>query len=318
MTIELRAYRKSDGGVLEHLTQTTFPDDDAMQAYAHFGKTRHTPTFTHTIVAQDVGNLVGFASIYQNSLHYHPHDFRVVVVVAEDYRRQGLGTRLHEAVIEHLPVEIARLRGMTLETSPAGAFLEKLGYQKLLRSFGPELDVSKVEVSKYQSLLMRLEQSGYIFKTLADLDKESISSDIISLCLEAYADTHAHSPPTLTANWDEIFLEDSYIDEAFFVVLKQGQPVGFSSLQAGNHSTQMESMWDGVARCERALAFPLRLALKLHEVDYAHKHGVEVLVWEVDDADFVGIQLMQYLQFVIPPAHQLWVCDVWAEDLGRQ
>ncbi|MEM7736717.1 MAG: GNAT family N-acetyltransferase [Deinococcota bacterium] len=317
MDIHIRNYQESDAEQLEHLTLTTFPNDDAMQAYAHYGKPRHTPTFAHTVVAQDADNLVGFASVYQNSLHYHPHDFRVVVIVTENYQRQGLGTRLHRAVLTHLPVKIARLREMTLETSPAGTFLEKLGYQPLFRSFGHELVVDKVDVSVYQPLLRRLEQNGYTFKTLADLDKSSISSDIILLCLEAYADMHVHSPPTPNANWNEIFLDDDCIDEAFFVALKEGQPVGFSSLQAGETSAQMESMWDGVARSERTLAFPLRLALKLHEVDYAQKHGVKVLAWEVDDVDLVGMQLMRHLPFKILPAHQLWVCDVWDDSLDE-
>ncbi|MEM6430134.1 MAG: GNAT family N-acetyltransferase, partial [Deinococcota bacterium] len=92
MAIELRAYQEGDDAWLEQLISITFQNDDAMQAYTHYGTTRHTPTFMHTVVAEDTGSLVGLASVYQNSLHYHPHDFRVVVVVAEEYQQQGIGT----------------------------------------------------------------------------------------------------------------------------------------------------------------------------------------------------------------------------------
>ena len=87
--------------------------------------------------------------------------------------------------------------------------------------------------------------------------------------------------------------------------------VGFSSLQLGEHKGEMESMWDGVARSQRALEFPLRLALKLQEVEYAMKNGVCNLNWEVDSVDLVGMQLLEELPFTLPPAYQIWVREVY-------
>ena len=311
MKFRVRDYQTADSDKLEQLVEATFPDDSAMQAHAYFGEARTTPTYARTVVAVVADGPVGFASFYQNRLHYHPHDFRLSIVVSPEFGRRGVGRELYGGLLERLPSPVARLRALTPEHSGAAAFFNALGYRVLLRSYTPELNVQTVDLGAPLELLTALARSGYRFKTLAELDKTKVYDELTTLCLEAYADTHTHSPPLLSEDWASIFLGEDCLDEAFFVALKDDAMVGFSSLRPGERQGEMEAMWDGVARSERALAYPLRLALKLREVAYAKKNAVNNLVWEVDSVDWVGMQLLGALPFTVPPAHQLWIREVY-------
>ena len=306
MEIQIRDYQVSDEPQLEQIVLATFPHDETMRDHAYFGETSSGPKYAKTVIALISDQLVGFASFYQNRLHYHPHDFRVNVLVLPDFQGQGVGQRLHRALSSDLPVQAARLRTVTPYPSEAESFLRAFDYRPLLQSFSPELDVQAVKVNNYSSILSALKASGYHFVTLSEFGSR-VEAELLNLCLEAYADTHVHSPPTLSEDWESIFLGKGCIDEAFFLALKGTRLIGFSSLRWGDSKDEMESMWDGVSRSERALAYPLRLALKLRELEYARANQVNSLVWEVDSIDLVGMQLMEALPFVVPSAHQIWV-----------
>ena len=309
MSLHVKKYRTTDRVQLEQIILAAFLDDETMQEHARFGNEITTPTRFKTLVATFGDDPVGFASFYQNRLHYHPHDFHVSLVTAPEFQRKGIGRKLHQALVDALPYRLARLRVLASESS-AGLFLEALHYRPLLRSFGPELPVQAVDLEKYQAVSGALEANGYTFRTLANLGAFD-RGELVRLCLESYRDTHTHSPPTASEEvWDDIFLGEGCIDEAFFVALKDRSPVGFSGLRSGEQRGEMASMWDGVASSERALAFPLRLALKLREVEYARNVGVQTLCWEVDSVDLVGMQLLETLPFRTPPAYQVWVCDL--------
>ena len=314
--MNVRDYRTEDREGLEALVATV--PDETVRAHARFGHVQKPPLQTRTVVAapEPGSPPVGFASFYQNQLHYHPHDFRVSVVVAPVWQRRGVGRALHSALLERLPHPVVRLRTLIPETAGESAFLTSLSYRPLLRSFSPELAVGEVESDTYRAALSALAKRGYHLTSLAslnkavNLNKAELHDRLVELCLEAYADIHTYSPPTGDLDmWKDIFLEDCR-DEAFFVAMKNGEPVGFSSLQAGESARELESMWDGVARSERALAYPVRLALKLCEVEYARTQDVETLIWEVDSVDLVGMQLMNTLPFKVPPAYEMWALDI--------
>ena len=309
MELQIREYRNDDKTYLKQIVLSVFGDRD-LRDRAYFGEACITPTQTKTLVAVVAGNPVGFTSFYQNPLHYHPHDFRVSVVVAPKFQHKGIGHKLHEALLNALPYSIARIRTITLEQTSAELFFKTLNYKPLLRSFAPKLTVQAVDLSAYIHILTALEVSGYCFRTLAELDIAQ-RYELVELCMSAYADIHTYSPPIPSQEWASIFLGKDCIDKAFFVAIKDKSLVGFSSLQLGEHKGEMESMWDGVARSQRALEFPLRLALKLQEVEYAMKNGVCNLNWEVDSVDLVGMQLLEELPFTLPPAYQIWVREVY-------
>lgn len=303
--LELRDYKLTDSAQLEQLVATNNDSENTL-----FTEARTTPRYTRTIIAKLNEEIVGFATLYQNQLHYHPNDFRLSIVVSEEARKQGVDSKLHEAVIKDLPVELARVRAASPEHSASSAFFETLGYYPLLRSYSPSLNVNSIETDKYDNVLKALRRSGYHITNLAELGRDATQS-LVDLYFQVYADNHTHSPPTPDEDWQDIFLGEDVVDEAFFVAIRKGVPVGFSSLQAGEPH-EMESMWDGVDVSERALAYPLRLALKLREVSYAKQKGITTIHWEVDSTDLVGIQLMKTLPFEAGSAQQIWTCEVYS------
>lgn len=167
----------------------------------------------------------------------------------------------------------------------------------------------KVGLAELQALAVQLQKIGYTIHTLRELaDAEVKDAELTTSCLEAYADTHPHCPPTAPRKERQaIFLGSGCLREAFFVVMKGGRCVGFSGLRRGDTPGLMESMWDGVARSERPLEVPLRMALKGQEVAFAQAAGVDVLNWEVDSTDLAGMHILDALPFERGPEYQVWV-----------
>jgi GNAT superfamily N-acetyltransferase len=306
----IRDYRKSDEAALRSIVQDCIADDD-IRDHVRFGERETGPTYARTIIAEEAGRCIGFASAFQNPFHYHPVDFRFSVVVDPPCRRLGVGTALYRALLQAtLPGKRKRLRCVTAEEdAAAAAFLTGLGYRVLLTSYTPVLEVAAVNPSEFAGNLHSLEQDGYRILTLADMESDpQRDARITELCLEAYADGHPFSPPTgPPAMWQEAFLGEPCLQEAFFLAVKDGRYVAFSSLRPGEVPEVMEAMWDGVARSERALEFPLRLALKAREVQYACGRAVKELHWEVDSTDLAGMHLLNALPFGRRSGARIWV-----------
>jgi hypothetical protein len=171
------------------------------------------------------------------------------------------------------------------------------------------LEVAAVNPSEFAGNLHSLEQDGYRILALADMESDpQREARIAELCREAYADGHPFSPPTgPPAVWQETFLAEPHLQEAFFLAVKDGRYVAFSSLRPGEAPGVMAVMWDGVARSERPLEFPLRLALKTREAQYARSRNVTELHWEVDSTDLAGMHLLKVLPFRSRSAALMWV-----------
>ncbi|HSW48777.1 MAG TPA: GNAT family N-acetyltransferase [Bryobacteraceae bacterium] len=306
----IRDYHKRDEAALQSMVEVSITDED-IRDHAHFGERETGPTYARTIVAEEAGRCIGFASAFQNPFHHHPVDFRFSVVVDPPRRRRGLGTALYHALLQStLPGRRKRLRCVTAEEdATAAAFLKTLGYRVLLTSYIAVLEVAAVNPDELAGNLHSLERDGYRFLTLADIESDPQRDARISeLCLEAYADGHPLSPPTgPPARWQEAFLGVPCVREAFFVAIQGDRYVAFSSLRPGKVPGVLEAMWDGVARTERALEFPLRLALKTREVQYARSRAVNELHWEVDSTDLNGMHLLKVLPFGRRSGACIWV-----------
>lgn len=310
-TITIRAYQPRDKAALEQcLSQAGasllfFEPQHEVEGQANYRQTL-LALETNNETGKEADRIVAGASLYQNPLHYHPCDFRVSMW-ADTLK---LAHQLHHALLQQLPTPLARWR---MWRDAGDTLPSQLGYQVLLRSFSPVLEVAEVTADQRQSIvatMRKLEQMGYSFTTLAQFGRQR-DAEVVAMCLEAYADTHTHSPPNRQENWAEIFLDEAaLIPDAFFLVCKDAVPVAFSSLQAGERQAEMEAMWDGVARSERTLAYPLRLVLKMLEHDYAQKHHISKLCWEVDTVDVVGMQLLEALPFRKDDISVIWVKDV--------
>jgi GNAT superfamily N-acetyltransferase len=314
MSLIIRDYQSKDQLFLQNLVESAWPSDPDLQSHARFGLAKTTPTQSRTLVALNSQQPIGFATIYQNQLHYHPHDFRISVVVEKTYQKKGIGQRLHRQILHDLlPGLPKRLRCLTKSgNQPAKQFLKQLGYYQTMISYAPILPITAVNHHQLQQYQQRLEQAGYQFFTLANKPNNlNYKQQLTQLCLEAYSDTHTSRPPTATLEqWQSIFLGEDCLPEAFFIVERHQQPIAFSSLGSSDNTTALEARWDGVARSERALELPLRLALKAQEVVYAQNHGIQTLNWEIDSVDSIGMRLLELLPFIKGAETAIWFCDV--------
>ncbi len=95
-------------------------------------------------VAEVAGQVVGGAEHNQNAGRYHPHKFLADVFVQPRYQGQGIGTALHQHIMEALrPYDPLSAQGATREDLvSAVAFLERRGWQEALRMWESFLDVT--------------------------------------------------------------------------------------------------------------------------------------------------------------------------------
>ncbi len=314
MDVLIRNYEAQDEPELTSIVAALWPDDEDMRGHAYFGPDQDTPTYARTTVATRGQEPVGLASVYQNEWHYHPRDFRLSIAVSPGCQGQGVGAKLHRALMDKLsPRAPIRLRCLTREDHVASTrFFERHGYHVLLRSYSPILSVEAVQLDELGRYRSQLERAGYTFCTLADLCNDpQRDRRVTALCREAYGDTHPHSPPTAPFGaWRDIFLGNGTIEEAFFVAANDGRYAAFSGLRQGQKDATMNSMWDGVSRLDRAIEVPLRLALKACEIAYAREHRIRELHWEVDTTDLAGMRVLSVLPFEWGLAYLMWVRDV--------
>jgi GNAT superfamily N-acetyltransferase len=110
------------------------------------------------LVAQLQENLAGVAVIHNNT--FHPHWVDVMVGVHPNFRRQGLGRQLHEALLQASPLQphhFGTTGAYYKGNDNAESFLRSLGYQHTLDCHCIELDIQGFDFTHHLTLPSRPE-----------------------------------------------------------------------------------------------------------------------------------------------------------------
>lgn len=270
------------------------------------------------ITARD-GNILGLGGFYQNKLHYHPNDFRLVLATAKHDDESRVRECLYETISTRLREKALMVRCRVLVAANIDdiSFWENKGYQFYYSVFEPTISIPSIEVELYQHILDAVLLSGYTIKPLSEYNQALIQDELLQLCIDSYDKLHITNPPALGEDWQSIFLESEVDPDAFFIIEKASRIVGFSSMQIDSEGLLGACMWDGVSRSEAALAYPLRVALKLHEIRFAQRHRLKTLSWEVDSVDIVGVRLMNALPFDVLEPYKSYVKELYRAEHGK-
>jgi GNAT superfamily N-acetyltransferase len=307
--MEIRQYAAKDAPALEHLLRAVWGSEPQALRYYRFGE-----RCLRTVVAVEHGQPVGFGSAWTNS--FHPHALYVGVNVHPARRRQGIGSRLLEAVAgagaPGLP-----LQGCTWETSAEGVrFALRHGFAEVRRTWEPVLRLADVDVAALACFEERCRTAGYRLASLAELPqgpREQIGLRLVTrhkkqmteLLTEMYTATHTINPPLPMdfVGWFDI-LRDGPPDNAASFVAFQDEQVIAMSLAECDEPDAPNLMWCGVKASHRQHERDLMLALAVRQIAHMAGRGATQLQAEFDSTDPWAMLLMGALPFGPAPS---WV-----------
>ncbi len=137
-SIDLRLMEAFDGDAILAFAQSLPPDDllflrldiTKPEGVAEWVRNIEAER-TITILAEDAGSIVGYASIHHNEVLWSRHVGEIRVIVGSGYRRRGLGRRLTDEVFAIArDIGLAKISAqMTPDQKGARATFERLGFR---------------------------------------------------------------------------------------------------------------------------------------------------------------------------------------------
>jgi GNAT superfamily N-acetyltransferase len=160
----------TDAPWLAHLLSLTTPEPLTIeQVRERWQPAEGEARFTN-VALNDQGQTVGMAGVAHEAW-MKPGHVRLTLVVAPEWRNQGIGTRLFAEGIRFAQAQGAsRLESAVRDDAPeALCFAEQRGYRVDRHSFESALDLTSFDERPFVSALERARAAGLRFFSLADL-----------------------------------------------------------------------------------------------------------------------------------------------------
>ena len=250
---------------VDELTHVIQDDEDSAWLLASLGN-------------EAVGCGVGRPSSIAGSLY-------AMARVLPEHRRQGVGTRLYEALSEHAARRgLASLWGRIAEDDAASlGFASNRGFREVARELEVVLDVAEADTSGEPPAgidLVSLAERPDLERALYDVDTE-VAPDVPS-------HEEDHDPMTFE-RWHATYLEGpGAVPAACIVALAEGEIVGYTGLRRrGSVSPTAENLLTAVRRPWRRRG--IATALKREQIVQAREAGIEQ-IYTTNDETNVGMR----------------------------
>lgn len=247
------------------------------------------------VIAEQQGRLIGAAAVYHNSLH--PYWVNIMVTVAEDFRKKGLGRKLHEAALQARPLQDYHLgiQGCYYQGNEAAeAFLFAMGYQLRLDCYCIDLNIENFDFTRH---LMLPEKAGLSIVSFTELFLSSTKQqEVCNFLVSRYSEEHFWSPPQPKdyREWQEIVF-DGVRPELSFALIADGKVVGGVSAGVVGNDT-LDMIWGYISRqYSTDDAVSLLKCLLAHQFRAASDQGLCKAEVEIDTTDVVYSSLLNWL-----------------------
>lgn len=229
--------------------------------------------------------MVGVAFVGHETLAHREGRFTLDLRVRPDWQGRGVGKALYQAALDHLvPLAPEELVAMVWQAHPrTPRFLKERGFIETWQRIDSYLDVADFDFSPYAGLEEKLQAEGIQIRTYASLagDPDRLVK-LYELDWGVWQDIpygQAVTKRSLAQFVAEEVNHPSYLPEACFIALKEGEFIGYSNLAEVDEG--LETSTTGVLRAYRGRG--VATLLKLHGIHYAQAHGNRRL-WVVNDA----------------------------------
>ncbi len=296
-SIEIRPFAPADYEEVVAISNAIFPDAPSTVAEWRFNDEHWDAVkyLRQRFVARDRsrGRLVGYAGLGHIPWNYHPQKFSVNIRVHPDARRQGVGNRLWDHLVEVLAQHQAiAARSMVRENMTDGVqFAVRRGFREVMRMWESRLDVASCDLARFRPSVDRAATGGVAITTLAEERGRDPSCVERLYALHSAIGEDIPSPDRFTPPDFRLFVshivESPYaLPDAHFIAVVDGRYVGVSNLFRPEVGDWLVQRTTGVARDYRGRG--IATALKVRTVEYAKTRWIrEIRTW--NEINNVGI-----------------------------
>lgn len=252
--------------------------------------THRDPRYHHAILVAEVVTestlLVGVAFVGHETLAHRDGKFLVNLRVDPAWQGQGVGKALYGAVLDHLmPLDPQELHADVWQAHPrTPRFLTERGFVEVWRRIDRALDVASFDFTPYAGLEAKLQASGIVVKTYAEL---AAAPDRLAKLHELdwalWQDIPYFGQTPAKRSLEQFAAQEvdhpQFLPDACFIAVKGTDFIGYSNLSETDEGLNTEMT--GVLRAYRGQG--VATLLKLHTIQYAQQHGNQRL-WAVNDS----------------------------------
>jgi GNAT superfamily N-acetyltransferase len=263
---------------------------------------------TQRWVVMQRDEIVGAGYFTQSNWFAHPQKFMIWVGVHPKHQRNGIGTALYETIMHGLqPFDPLALRIRVKEDSLHSIrFLEKRGFQEVIRDIPSELDVQAFDRSRFPGLEERFQDIGVEIKTLPELESDpQRDRKLYDLDWEISLSVPGDLAAGIGRRGLEKYVEyaitgPSAIPEGFFVAVKADEYIGLSHILIIEKGVSLYQGLTGVKPPYRR--YGIGIAMKVRGIAYAQAHGYVTIEAENDAKNIPMLAMNERLGFVRKPA----------------
>jgi len=200
--------------------------------------------------------------------------FRLDLVVAPEWRRQGIGSRMMEMLVESASSSGAATVQARACASAADSlrFLERRGFAETMRMVGMRLDPGEIDADRLAAYERRAAEHGFALATLADAQRHDPECwrklwALYGAAQEGWADPDPRPGPLQPLSYEAFLARAAELPpdpQAFFILVKDGRYAGFT----GSLGTVVHPDFRGLG---------LANALKARAALHARTAGIEAL-----------------------------------------
>jgi mycothiol synthase len=255
-------------------------------------------------IALEKDQVVGMGSYSQSIWFAHPQKFMFWVGVRPEHQRVGIGSRLYETILHGLqPFDPLALRATAAENLvQSRRFLEKRGFQEVIRDIRSELNVQSFDLSRFSHLEDRFRAAGIEIKTLPELENDpDRDQKLYDLDWEMSLSVPGDLAAGIGRRGLEKYVEyaitgPNVLPEGFFVAVKGDEYIGLSHVLSVEKGVSLYQGLTGVKPPYRRLG--LGLAMKVRGIAYARATGHTIIMAENDTKNRPMLAMNENLGYV--------------------
>ncbi len=294
-------------GIAE-VINSLYPENPKSGSEIAEGDKKRDPKFKfQRWVAVDKDKTVGIGSFNQSIWFAHPQKFMLWIGVRPEHQKCGIGSMLYGSIMHGLqPFDPIALRASATEDLvQSKQFLEKRGFQEVIRDIRSELDIQAFDLSRFTHLESRFRAYGIEIKTLHELENDPDRNRKLydldwEISLSVPGDLAAGIGRRGLDQYIEYAIEGpSTLPQGFFVAVKGDEYIGLSHVLSLEKGVSLYQGLTGVKPQYRRLG--IGLAMKVRNIAYAKATGHGTIMAENDAKNGPMLAMNERLGYVRKP-----------------